>query len=318
MLLNGSADGAYSYTSIEFGPDGKLYVATITGEIHRWDVNPDGTIVKSSQETFAPDYLDAGGGERRGIVGLVFDPNDPNTIWITDNDPVPREQKAFDTPDFSGRVSKITLGPGDSLEDATAQTYISGLPRSGGDHLSNSLEFRANPDYGQATANPEYLLYVGQGSNSAMGAPDGAWGIRPERLLNAAILEIDPTETPPAGGFNVQTEPLTNNLPTTQNPASAFNADGTYPGWYNPFAEDAVLTIYATGVRNAYDLVWHSNGHLYVPTNGTASGGNTPNNPTQPGLDTVIANSQSSTTTSSPWTKAAIMAIRTCCEASTC
>ncbi|HWK63935.1 MAG TPA: carbohydrate-binding protein [Rhizobiaceae bacterium] len=288
VLLNGFADGAGGYTSIEFGPDGKLYVATITGEIHRWNVNPDGTIDKNSQETVALDYLDAGGGERRGIVGFVFDPNDPNTIWITDNAPIPREQKAFDTPEFSGRVSKITLGAGGSLEDATAETYIRGLPRSGADHLSNSLEFRRNPDFGEP-GEPEYLLYMSQGSNSAAGAPDGAWGNRPERLLNAAILEIDPTRKPPAGGYNVQTEPIS--TPTTQNPASAFNEDGTYPGFYNPYAEDAVLKIYATGVRNAYDLVWHSNGHLYVPTNGTASGGKTPNDPTQPGLDTVIANS---------------------------
>ena len=36
------------------------------------------------------------------------------------------------------------------------------------------------------------------------------------------------------------------------------------------------MTIYATGVRNAYDLVWHSNGELYVPTNASAPGGNTP------------------------------------------
>jgi hypothetical protein len=32
-------------------------------------------------------------------------------------------------------------------------------------------------------------------------------------------------------------------------------------------------------VRNAYDLVWHSNGELYVPTNGSAAGGNTPATP---------------------------------------
>ena len=36
------------------------------------------------------------------------------------------------------------------------------------------------------------------------------------------------------------------------------------------------MTIYASGIRNAYDLVWHSNGSLYVPTNGSAAGGNTP------------------------------------------
>jgi hypothetical protein len=50
-------------------------------------------------------------------------------------------------------------------------------------------------------------------------------------------------------------------------------------GAYDPFAANAALTIYATGVRNAYDLVWHRNGHLYTPTNGSAAGGNTPATP---------------------------------------
>ncbi|WP_185982723.1 carbohydrate-binding protein [Aureimonas mangrovi] len=287
VILNGFADGAGGFTTIEFGPDGKLYVATITGEVHRWEVNPDGTIDKASIETLSLDYLNAGGGERRGIVGFVFDPNDPNTIWISDNAPIPRENKAFDTPEFSGRISKITLGEDGSFAGATAETYISGLPRSGGDHLTNSLEFRKNPDFGTA-GEPEYLLYVSQGSNSAAGQADGAWGNRPERLLNASILEIDPTRDAPAGGYDVRTEPVT--APTTTNPLSAFNPDGTYPGFYNPYAADAVLKIFATGVRNAYDLVWHSNGNLYVPTNGTAAGGRTPDDPTQPGSQ-VITNS---------------------------
>jgi glucose/arabinose dehydrogenase len=57
-------------------------------------------------------------------------------------------------------------------------------------------------------------------------------------------------------------------------------------GNYNPYASNAPVQIYASGVRNAYDLVWHSNGTtdttddiLYVPTNGSAAGGNTPDNP---------------------------------------
>ncbi|MBC9205572.1 carbohydrate-binding protein [Roseomonas aerophila] len=287
VLLNGFADGAGGYTTIEFGPDGKLYVATITGEIHRWAVNADGTINKASQETLSLSYLALPGGERRGIVGFVFDPEDANTIWISDNYAIPRENKAFDTPEFSGRISKITLGTNGSFQGVTAETYIDGLPRSGGDHLTNSLEFRANPDAGDA-GEPNYLLYVSQGSNSAAGAPDGAWGNRPERLLNAAVLEIDPSRDAPTGGYNVRTEPV--GAPTTVNPAGNFNNDGTYPGFYNPFAADAVLKIFATGVRNAYDLVWHSNGHLYAPTNGTASGGRTPDDPTQAGSQ-VITNS---------------------------
>jgi hypothetical protein len=70
------------------------------------------------------------------------------------------------------------------------------LPRSAKDHLSNSLAF-----------GPNGKLYMTQGSNSAMGAPDNAWGNRPERLLTGAVLEIDPNRTTiPTGGFDVQTE----------------------------------------------------------------------------------------------------------------
>ena len=39
------------------------------------------------------------------------------------------------------------------------------------------------------------------------------------------------------------------------------------------------MTVYASGIRNAFDLVWHTNGQLYVPTNGSAAGGNTPATP---------------------------------------
>ena len=50
-------------------------------------------------------------------------------------------------------------------------------------------------------------------------------------------------------------------------------------GTYDPFAADAPLTIYASGVRVGYDMLWHSNGHLYTSTNGSAAGGNTPGTP---------------------------------------
>jgi glucose/arabinose dehydrogenase len=50
-------------------------------------------------------------------------------------------------------------------------------------------------------------------------------------------------------------------------------------GTYDPFAPDAAVTIFASGVRNAYDCTWHSNGQLYIATNGSAAGGNTPGTP---------------------------------------
>ena len=274
VLIDGFADGGIALTSVEFGPDGKLYASSIGGTITRWDVNADGTLDKASAEVLALDYFADTG---RSIIGLAIDPEDPNTIWVTDNAPVPRQGRSEQIPEFSGQVSKITLGADGSFEGAVAETYVTGLPRSGGDHVTNSLEFRANPEAGVDGA-PNYLLYFTQGSNSAAGAPDNAWGFRPERLLNAAVLELDHTRGAPDGGFDVQTEPFEGSDPTFRTPLP-FNADGTFPGAYDPFADDAVLRIFGEGVRNAYDLVWHSNGQLYVPTNGTAAGGNSPDDP---------------------------------------
>ena len=114
LMINGAADGAYQFTSIELSPDGQhLYVATLQGEIKRWDIDPStGAIIKSSLETFTPGGDFVVGGGRRGIVGLAFDPTDPDTIWITDNYPVPLDGRNDNVPDFSGRVSKVTLGAG--------------------------------------------------------------------------------------------------------------------------------------------------------------------------------------------------------------
>ena len=99
-----------------------------------------------------------------------------------------------------------------------------------------------------------------QGSNSGTGAPDPAWANRPERLLSAAVLRFDTALWDAAmnGPLDVHTE----------------DADP-----YDPFSPGSPLTIFATGMRNAYDLLWHSNGRLYVPTNVSATLGYTPGTP---------------------------------------
>ncbi|UZH10620.1 MULTISPECIES: carbohydrate-binding protein [unclassified Halomonas] len=314
--LNGAADNAFGFTSLEITSDGStMYVATIGGQILRFDIDPsDGSLINRQELSLPSDYFFEPGAEsgndRRGIIGLTVDPTDPNVLWITDNYPIPLNGRDNGVPEFSGRITKITLDGGNEFS-GTAEPYISGLPRSNGDHVTNSLEFRANPDYDAAT-NPDvptHLLYLIQGSNSAMGEPDSAWGNRPERLLNAAVMEIDPTRDAPPGGFDVSTEPVPDNGQNTRfddpdghpkddpipmgngeflvfderGVATVQDADGNVlQSYYDPYAEDAVLTIFATGARNAYDLVWHSNGFLYVPTNGSAAGGNVPDDPSTP------------------------------------
>src|SRR5258708_30280775 len=96
----------------------------------------------------------------------------------------------------------------------------------------------------QLSFGPDGALYVAQSSNTSYGAPDSIWGNRPEHLLNGAILRIN-------------TRAITN----------AVDVKTDSGGTYNPGAPGAPVTLYATGLRNAYDMVWATNGRLCAPVN---------------------------------------------------
>jgi len=241
---------------------GNLYAAGLDGSLYRWRIDRDGNL--TARQAFKNGQKNPLTG--RGIIGLTFNPNIPDDLylWTTNNNPVTAEAAE----DFSSKITKISLNGGETKFDGKIEDFIVGLPRSAKDHLSNSLVYGPDEDPG-----PGYksYLYMTQGSNSAMGAPDTAWSNRPERLLSAAVLRIDQSqfESRPPGGFNVQTETYNG----ANNPQGNYNPND--PKWNGK----PPVSIYASGVRNAYDLVWHSNGKLYVPTNGSAAGGNTPDNP---------------------------------------
>jgi hypothetical protein len=239
------------YTTLTFGPDNKLYGLTIGGDIYRWDINVDGTL---ANEEVMTTWKTAYGGSRTAI-GLVFDPaaTASNLIAYVSH----CSSGLNSAPAWDGRISRLT---GADLE--IEELLVTNLPRSIRDHLTNSMVFRP----GEPT-----VIYFNQGSNSAGGRADGAWGNRPERLLSAACLRLDLSLLPTTLPLDVQTS-MNPNVIDTVDVNSPTMSDGTY----NPYYVDAPLTIYASGVRNAYDLVWHSNGQLYIPTNGTAGGSNSP------------------------------------------
>ncbi|MDP9292561.1 MAG: Ig-like domain-containing protein [Verrucomicrobiota bacterium] len=237
-------------TSLIIGPDHKLYAASLDGILRRWTINADGSL-GATPESYS-------GLSGRAIIGITFDPVQPGVLWISHNDTVYTQPAN----DFSSGISYLTFTPGSTAFDGTLTSYIVGLPRSAKDHVSNSLAF-----------GPDGLLYMPQGSNTSMGASDPTWYDRSEHVLNAAILQIDPRRTTGLP-INVQSENYT--LP-----------DGTQTfGNYDPNAVGAPVKVYASGLRNAFDLVWHTNGFLYAPTNGGASGGNTPASP--PGRSPVV------------------------------
>jgi hypothetical protein len=237
------------YSSLAFGPDGKLYALRLDGLLERYTVNhTDGTLSeKQVISTLANKY------GARTAIGLAFDPESTPTnliLWVSHSS---SGLKA--APSFDGNVSRLY---GDSLQNE--ELILTKLPRSTRDHMVNSLSF-----------GPDSALYLCQGSNSSAGDYDPDWQ-RDETLLSGTILRLDKKK------LNGVALPL--NLQTTTNQAlinaapaiSALMPDGTY----NPYGSESPLTIYASGVRNAYDMVWHSNGQLYLPTNGSGGGGNSP------------------------------------------
>src|SRR5262249_42215687 len=198
----------------------------------------DGTLSAPTTITTVPDN----NGGPRLVTGLTFDPASTASNLIAY---VTHGESAFENAtDWTGKLSRLS---GPNLE--SYQDYIVGLPRSIRDHLTNQLAF-----------GPDKRLYFTQGSNTAMGSPDNAWGLRQEHMLNAAVLVAD-------------TSAIANRLKQGCGPVDV-RTDSA--GTYDPFATGAPVQIYASGVRSAYDLLWHSNGSLYVPTNGSAAGGNTP------------------------------------------
>jgi hypothetical protein len=237
-----------TWTSIAMGPDGKIYAGTITGHIYRFDVNASTGLLSNPLEINT--VRSSNGNANRALIGMTFDPASTSgnlILWITHGGAALQA-----APNWSGKLSRLS---GSTL--GTYQDYVINFPRSAKDHMTNSLAFRPTEPG---------VIYITQGSMNAMGAPDNAWSLRAEHLLAAAIIRVDTNGMSPLH-LNVQT----NDNDETSEPGAN--------GRYNPFAAGAKVTIHATGVRNAYDILWHSNGELYTATNGSAAGGNSPATP---------------------------------------
>jgi large repetitive protein len=130
----------------------------------------------------------------------------------------------------SSMVSRLS-GP----EFTTRADVITGLPRAKANHAVNSIHF-----------GPDGRLYIAVGGNTGAGGRDsdatGEFGDRQEQPLSAALVVADVKASDFDGSCNNTTDP------------------------YGPPPCDVVP--FATGLRNMYDFVFHSNGSMYGPDNG--------------------------------------------------
>jgi len=218
-------------TSLAFGPDGRLYVASI-GPLKAGQTRPGRGAAEINALTIDPKTHEVTAVENiatglTGVLGIAFAPGAPSSPVVLY---AANENPDASTP-YRGVVSTFT-GPSWTRAD-----IVTGLP---GDyqrhqHMTNGLAFDHNG-----------RLLIAQGSSTNAGLRhQGAWQETP---LSAAILVADIH----APGFNGT---------VTYNPPGE-------PADDNVDQAGGDVSVYAAGLRNPYDLVVHSNGKVYATDNG--------------------------------------------------
>lgn len=276
-------------TSLQFGADGRLYVADMLGlirifEIERDDVNDYRVI---SEEIISliqniPNHDDDGEANtainKRLVTGLLVagSASDP-VIYVASSDPrigggPSHTETGLDT--NSGVISRLTRTANGSWKKLD---LVRGLSRSEENHHTN----------GMALNEATQRLYVAAGGNTNQGGPSNNFAKLPEYALSAAILEID------LGAIGESTY----DLPTLDDETRFGTEDKGDPFGGNDGRNQAMLVpggpvqVYAPGFRNAYDIVLTDEGRMYTIDNGSNSGWGGP--PIGEGVDGKCSNQQS-------------------------
>jgi glucose/arabinose dehydrogenase len=238
--------GIGNITQMTFGPDGRLYVATFTEGIKRYDYSPTGGLTNGTTVWSRPN--DFAGGQFNGSLGIAFhqDPLLGSVMYIA-----PAVSSSFDpTLNRVQSIIRLTDSDHDGLWGETAagevnQAIVDNL-RVTDLHQVNHLLVRGN------------TLYAGIGSRTRTGGERSEYGGGPNPddgefsytgsinwIRDLTRLSADAT-TPNLAGFTI--EPHTSTLPFTS----------TDPG---------KLTVYSTGFRNVFGLATDADGQLWVTMN---------------------------------------------------
>ncbi|QNF34068.1 choice-of-anchor D domain-containing protein [Adhaeribacter swui] len=250
-------------TSLQFGPDNRLYVAQQNGLIKVLTIN---RISANNYNVTAteninlinqiPNHNDNGavntGVTTRQITSLLLAGTASNPVlYVTSSDSRiggPSGDLNLDT--NSGILSKLTK----TTSGWDKVDLVRGFPRSEENHSTNGMQLDAQTN----------TLYLTIGGFTNAGAPSANFAYICEYALSAAIVAIDLTKIealPVKGSGNTKYK---YDLPTVDDPTRSNNADGSDVG--DPFGGNDGLnqakiviggpvTIHSTGYRNAYDLV---------------------------------------------------------------
>ncbi len=218
-------------SSVAFGPDERLYVATSDGIIEALTLNGNGDVIAVQNITAIRDLglfpNTFGSRFYRAILGLGFSP-----LEGPDNFAIYVSHSPLYTPEnFPGKVSILRK----STNFSFVEDLVTGLPVSDHDHAVNGLKFLDNGN-----------LLVAVGGNTDGGVPHTTFGNRDETPLSSAILEINLSKP----GFNGS---ITYDQTVDLHVANQVSGD---------------VSVFVSGMRNPYRVELHTNGNLYGTDNG--------------------------------------------------
>jgi len=256
-------------TSIQFGPDNRLYAAALDGTIYIYNISrPDVNqynVTQSEQIDLVKNILnhdDDGQPNNsvntRLVTGIVVtgSANEP-VIYVTSSDPrIGGGGSGLSTnlDTNSGILSRLTFADNNWQK----LDLVRGLPRSEENHTANGMAINSNNG----------KLYIAIGGNTNMGSPSNNFAELPEYALSAAILEVDLQ----AIGNN------TYDLPTLDDEDRPGTNDENDPFGGNRGKNQSIITtdgpvqVYAPGFRNAYDVLITDGGLMYSWDNGPNGG----------------------------------------------
>ncbi len=258
-----------SPTTLQFGPDDRLYVTQQNGLIYAYSIARNGANSYSAilTETISeiqniPNHDDDGtlnpSVNTRQVTGIYVTGTATNpVIYVTSSDPrigAGTEKGDLDLDTNSSMLSRLTWNGAswDKLD------LVRGLPRSEENHSANGIVLDELNN----------IMYLTMGGNTNHGGPSNNFAFLPETALSAAILEID---------LNAIGE-STYDLPTLDDEDRAGVNDLNDPFGGNNGKNQAILDptgpvqVYSPGWRNPYDLVVTEAGRMYSIDNGGNAG----------------------------------------------